>query len=218
MSLTPREQAEVEAALGLAVPPVAPSPELKASIMAKIAITPQLPALDETETVPARTGQAATRAQSRWFSRPINIFVAAAAAVILFAGGTLLGVGLTGNRTVDVEAQSLAALTSASDLQRASATVAGGGEATLIWSLDQKKSAILVADLPALSAGKTYQLWYIGGNGPVSAGTFESSASATTWRVLDGSMSAGDTVGVTVEPAGGSTKPTTDPIVAIASS
>ena len=36
-------------------------------------------------------------------------------------------------------------------------------------------------------------------------------------RVLDGDMKAGDTVGVTVEPSGGSKTPTTTPIVAIAS-
>ena len=218
MSLTPREQADVETALGLAVPPVTPSPELKASIMAKIAVTPQLSPEGEVSTAPAGISQAETKAQLRWFSRPMTVLVAAAAAVILFAGGTLLGVGLTNNRTVSVDAQSLAVLSSASDLQRASAAVSGGGEATLIWSLDQRKSAILVKDLPALAAGKTYQLWYIGGSGPIPAGTFESNASATTWRVLDGAMSAGDTVGVTVEPAGGSAKPTTDPIVALASS
>lgn len=212
MNLTPREQADVEAALGLAVDPVAPSPELKASIMAKIAETPQLAASV------APIGKASRDAQSRWFSRPMTVLVAAAAAVILFVGGTVVGVGFSGNRAGDVEAQSLAVLTSASDLQRASAQIAGGGEATLIWSLDQRKSAILVNDLPSLSSGKTYQLWYMGEGAPIPAGTFESSASATTWRVLDGAMSAGDTVGVTVEPLGGSPKPTTDPILTIASS
>ncbi len=231
MSLTPREQAEVEAALGLNVEPVAPSPQLKDAVMARIAVTPQLapegePAAEQvvegaTEASVAAIaphGKASRTAQARWFSRPIGVLVAAAAAAVIFVGGTLVGVGFSGNRTVDLEAQSLAALTSAVDLQRASAPIAGGGEATLIWSLDQRKSAILVNNLPALSSGKTYQLWYIGHDGPIPAGTFEASSSSTTWRVLDGAMSAGDTVGVTVEPAGGSPAPTTDPIVAIASS
>lgn len=136
-------------------------------------------------------------------------------------GGAVVGGQFTNVGTVDAEAQSLAALSVAPDLRRASAVVAGGGEATLIWSLDQRKSAILVNDLPSLDAGKTYQLWYIGESGPISAGTFESHSSATSWRVLDGAMSAGETVGVTVgvtvEPAGGSEQPTTDPIVALAS-
>jgi anti-sigma-K factor RskA len=40
---------------------------------------------------------------------------------------------------------------------------------------------------------------------------------STAWRVLTGEMAAGDAVGVTVEPQGGSNQPTTTPIVDIAS-
>lgn len=242
MNLTPREQAEVEAAIGLAVEPVRPSAELKENIMAKIAVTPQLPALSDDDasadatarlasephqapTTPApdaptsgaQAGPAEQRARARWFTRPAGMLVAAAAAVLLFMGGTVVGGQFTNSPSVDVEAQSLAVLTAADDLERASAPVEGGGEATLIWSLEQRKSAILVNDLPPLSAGKTYQLWYIGVDGPIPAGTFDSNTSATSWRVLDGAMSAGDTVGVTVEPTGGSDQPTTDPIVKLAS-
>lgn len=229
MSLTPREQTEVENELALAVAPVTPSPELKARIMEKIAQTSQLPALVEGESgaidggngsradVGAALGSAENKARSRWFARPATILVAAAAAALLFAGGTVLGLGVSANRTVDIQAEGLAGLTAAPDLQRASATVSGGGDATLIWSLEQRKSAILVQGLPELPAGKTYELWYMGAAGPISAGTFEPGATATTWRVLDGKMSAGDTVGVTVEPSGGSEQPTTDPIITIAS-
>lgn len=226
MNLTPREQAEVEASLGLAVEPVAPSPELKASIMSKIAVMPQLPVISAVDAAPemqqpapeiAVGGPAEQRGQSRWFTRPVSVLVAAAAAVLLFMGGTVVGGQFTNRGTVDAEAQSLAVLTAAGDLERASAVVDGGGEATLIWSLEQRKSVILVNDLPPLGGGKTYQLWYIGESGPIAAGTFESNAVATSWRVLDGLMSAGDTVGVTVEPSGGSDQPTTEPIVKLAS-
>ncbi|MEO7147741.1 MAG: anti-sigma factor [Terrimesophilobacter sp.] len=216
MSLTPREQADVEAALGLAVAPVTPSPDLKASIMAKLATTPQLPAETET-TAPVVPSAAEHKAQTRWFTRPLPILVAAAAAVMLFVGGTFLGMGINTQPAQDLQATSLATLTSASDLQRASSTLSDGATATLIWSLDQQRSALLVSDLPKLPDGKTYQLWYIDSAGPRSAGTFDASATSTTWRVLDGEMRGGDTVGVTVEPAGGSTAPTTEPIVAIAS-
>ncbi len=228
MNLTPKEQQEVETALALSVTPVEPSADLKSSIMAKIAVTPQRSPISESAEVKAEVdaaerrvesavGPAARRAQARWFAKPVTALVAAAAAVILFAGGAVVGVGINSANTAQNQASSLAVLTAASDLQRATADVAGGGAATLIWSLNQGTSAILVNNLPALSADETYQLWYIGGSGPISAGTFEADAGATTWRVLDGTMTAGDTVGVTVEPAGGSPQPTTDPIVAIAS-
>lgn len=232
MNLTPREKADVEAALGMVADPVKPSDGLKVSLMAKIAETPQfapvsleggIPDAVPAVTVPAETalrarGVAEQRAQSRWFSRPVTVLAAAAAAVLLFVGGTVVGGLLNNSASIDAEAQSLATLTAAADLQRASTAIDGGGEATLVWSLEQRKSAILVQDLPPLPGGKTYQLWYIGESGAIPAGTFETTATATSWRVLDGQMSEGDAVGVTVEPAGGSEQPTTTPILKMESS
>ena len=75
----------------------------------------------------------------------------------------------------------------------------------------------MIDDLDQLPDGKTYQLWYIGEAGPIAAGTFEAADSGVSWRVLDGQMSGDDVVGVTIEPAGGSEQPTTEPIVAFES-
>ncbi|PXA68519.1 anti-sigma factor [Cryobacterium arcticum] len=260
------EQARIEAAelsdtavaLGLSAAPVQPSSALKASLMAKLASTPQLPPLSApaqpaadspavTDAPPApgapltavpkasdataptaapaapnaapRTS-AGERAQRRWFQRPAGYLVAAAAAVALFVGGTFAGQAIYGNpndQFADQQAASLAEINAAPDTQRASTETADGQEATLVWSGELGLSAIIVDDLPALGDDQDYQLWYIGEGGPISAGTFDSTGSGTSWRVLDGTMTAGDTVGVTVEPAGGSDQPTTDPIVAIQS-
>lgn len=218
--------------LALATEPVTPSPQLKESLMAAIRTTPQLPAVAEpaearaiqpmprtpvVEFVETPASPAQRRAQARWFTRPVAILAAAAAAVALFAGGNLLGQATTNTTAVRAQATSLVELSAARDVQRASSTVAGGGQATLIWSLELRRSAVLIDKLPALPAGKTYQLWYIDASGAKPAGTFESSDGGMTWHVLDGKMSSGDTVGVTVEPDGGSSQPTTKPIVAIAS-
>ena len=92
-----------------------------------------------------------------------------------------------------------------------------GGKVTLVWSLTQRKSAVIATGLKVLPSDKTYELWYISAAGkPTSAGLFESNGK-NTLQVLSGQMSRGDTVGVTVEPAGGSKAPTTKPVVAIAS-
>ena len=166
------------------------------------------------------SGSAEARAQRRWFQRPAGYLVAAAAAVALFVGGTFAGQALYGDPSQDFaqeQAASLAEINAAPDSQRASTQTAGGQDATLVWSGELGLSAIIVDELPALGDDQDYQLWYIGAAGPVSAGTFDSDGSGTAWRVLEGTMSAGDTVGVTVEPAGGSEQPTTDPIVAIQS-
>jgi anti-sigma-K factor RskA len=169
---------------------------------------------------PDRGGSAAERAQRRWFQRPAGILAASAAAAAIFVGGTFAGQALYGDPADEFsenQAASLAEINAAADSQRATAETVDGQETTLVWSGELGLSAIIVEDLPALGDEQDYQLWYIGDEGPVPAGTFDSAGSGTMFRVLDGTMSAGDAVGVTVEPKGGSDKPTTDPIVAIQS-
>ena len=191
----------------------------------------ELPRRDPADTDPTRPvadirsdeasgtrGTSATeRAQARWFKRPAQFLLAAAAAVALFVGGTFLGQTLNNNQFESQQASSLAQINAADDSQRAAATTADGQEATLVWSNSLGISAVLVDDLPALPDDQDYQLWYINGEGAVPAGTFDSSGAGTVWRVLDGTMHAGDQVGVTVEPTGGSDPPTTNPIVAFQS-
>ena len=86
-----------------------------------------------------------------------------------------------------------------------------------MWSNSLLSSALIMDGMEPLPAGKVYELWYINDSGARPAGTFTVPNDGRTWRVLDGEMVAGDVVGVTVEPAGGSDQPTTQPIVKIAS-
>lgn len=157
------------------------------------------------------TGPAARKASSRWARGAITAVVGAAAAIALVFGGAGLAHVLGGGSITQTVA--LAQINGAPDVQRARVKV-DGGAATLVWSGELGKSALLVDGLGALPADKVYELWYINGKGAVSAGTF-TTGSGTSWRVLEGSMSAGDTVGVTVEPQGGSKQPTTDPVVIV---
>ncbi|WP_374009802.1 anti-sigma factor domain-containing protein [Leifsonia sp. LS-T14] len=222
---------DVAAEFALAVEPVEPRPELKAALFAKLATTPQLPAQDavarddvEPAVAPVALaaapvpGPAERAAQRRWFQRPALLLGAAAAAVVLFIGGAFVGSALSGNNGfTSQQASALAQINAAADVQHATAKVEGGGTATLVWSGELGRSALVANDLPQLPDSKTYELWYIRDGQAVPAGTMEPANSGSTWRVLAGEMAAGDTVGVTVEPRGGSTKPTTPPIVAISS-
>jgi anti-sigma-K factor RskA len=228
---TPDEARQFEAVaaeLALAAEPVMPPASLKADLFAKLASTPQLPPVEATapapasgvpaSAAPASESPAELKARSRWFTRPIAIVAAAAAAVVLFVGGTFLGSSLSGNDSFQQQqASALAAINAAPDAQRASADVDGGGTATLVWSGQLGQSALVAKDLPNLPDNKTYELWYIRDGKATAAGTMVPGTAPATWRVLDGRMAAGDTVGVTVEPRGGSTQPTTNPIVAISS-
>jgi len=230
--------------IGLSSAPVTPPADLKARLMAQIAVTPQrapLPAARPTlSAVPAvttpqpispeqdssvgavraaslgTTSRAAKKAAARWYSRPASILVAAAAAVALFVGGNILGLS-AGNQSQQ-QAAAISAIVSASDYQQAKANVTGGGTATFVWSVGLKQSAVVIDKLPKLADSKTYQLWYIDkGSNATPAGIFNAASSGTTVSVLSGAMAAGDTFGITVEPSGGSKTPTTAPIVAVQS-
>lgn len=211
------EFADVRAALGLAVPPVAPPPALKEALMAAVAVTPQLPAdapavPDAPAAVPA--GPAAARAQARWFSRPALLVTAAAAAVALFVGGVL---------TADIlrpsgpsASDQLATIVAAPDVTTTTAEVAGGATATLVASESVGLSAMVFDGLDPLSDDERYALWYITDGVPTPAGLFAVDGDGAVVQVLEGAFEAGTVVGVTVEPASGSPAPTSDPIVAIA--
>ncbi len=195
--------------LGLAVTPVTPSAELRERLFAQIAVTPQLP---RVEAYPDPT-PAETKARLRW-SRTATTVTTMAAAVALIVGG--IAVGTTSlHPEPSFQAQQLAALDTAADKQELAADVTGGGTATLVWSTQLATSAVVMDGVPALDDDSVYQLWYIGAEGARSAGCIAVSPGDKSWRVLDGAMELGDTIGVTVEPKCGADVPTTTPIVAI---
>ena len=208
--------------LGLAVTPEAPPASLKASIMAQLDATPQRAAEVPVASAPADPVPAApvpgpleARAQRRWSSRPVVALASAAAVIGLIAGGGVLATTAFQNNQRQEQADVFAAINAANDAQRRTVDLADGS-ATLVWSNELLASALIVDGLESLPADKVYELWYIGEEGARSAGTFTADGTRT-WRVLEGDMQAGDIVGVTVEPRGGSVQPTTDPIIKIES-
>ncbi|MCU1549782.1 MAG: hypothetical protein JWR36_342 [Glaciihabitans sp.] len=204
--------------LGLAVTPAQPPAALKESLMAKLGTTPQL-----AREVPASASSSTLKPPSslerrvlvRWFQKPTLVAAAAVAAILIVSGGAIGITGATERIQHEQQADALAAINSAPDSRRVEASVSTGGKATLVWSLALGKSALIVKGLSALPSDKTYEAWYIDTQGePRRAGLLSGSS---TWQVLDGRMAKGDTIGVTIEPSGGSNSPTTKPIVAIAS-
>lgn len=201
--------------LGLAVEPVVPPASLKRSIMDKLDAHPQVKAEGAAAPVADLT-PALRKAHARWYTRPVVGLTAAAAAIALIFGGIVASNTFTTLNHEQSQAGEFAAINGADDAQRASMPIVGGGTATLVWSDSLSSSALIADGLRPLPAGKVYELWYISAAGARPAGTFQAGGNRT-WHVLDGSMSAGDAVGVTVEPSGGSEAPTTKPVVVIAS-
>ena len=206
--------------LGLAIAPEQPSAGLRNRLLAQVAVTPQLAPLEtvapvESPTTPTASTRAETKAQARWFSRPATALVAVAAAVaLLFGGGVLANTLIQGQQTSSTAAL-IDQITAATDYQRKTTDVVGGGTATVVWSVSLQRSALIVNGIPVLPSGKTYELWYIDAKGATAAGTFDVSDGGMRSVVLAGAMTFGDTIGVTVEPAGGSSTPTSDPVAVV---
>lgn len=198
--------------LGLSVAPVDPPASLRASILDAIETTPQLAPLESDETHERATtpGPAELKAQSRWRGSLVRVGAVAASIALIVGLGFTVRAGIQAQTDMTTASQ-INEIQAADDYQRQTVDAVGGGSATLVWSAALQRSALLVDGLKGLPAGSTYELWYIDGDGATPAGTFDGSHSV----VLAGQMDAGDTVGVTVEPAGGSDSPTTDPIIVV---
>lgn len=216
----PRQDAATDAAERVAAPaPVAATPAGTADAQpVRPSTVPPVPITKAATARPA-SSSAERKAQQRWFSKPLALGAAAVALIAVLLGvNTITGALNNGNGLA--EAVQFAQINAQPDAQRQTIKLTNINDeqrvvATLVWSGELGQSAIIVDGLASLTDEQIYELWYIGEDGPVSAGTFNTSGSGDSWRILDGTMSAGDAVGVTVEPAGGSEQPTTDPLIVI---
>ncbi len=201
--------------LGLSVAPVDPPPAMRAQVLASIATTPQLEPLETTDQeIARRDTPAELKARARW-RMPLARLGAVAAAVAL-----IVGLGFTVRFGIQAQADLATAsqvneIQAADDYQRETVEISGGGTATLVWSVALQRSALIVDGLTGLPAGSTYELWYIDAKGATPAGTFDVGEDGKRTVVLAGDMGLGDTIGVTVEPAGGSDIPSTDPVIVV---
>jgi len=74
-------------------------------------------------------------------------------------------------------------------------------------------AALVVSGLAPPPAGKTYELWVMRGTSALPAGLFAPRSRATVVARLSRRVPPGTRVGVTLEPAGGSARPTSRPLV-----
>ncbi|KQZ22648.1 anti-sigma factor [Microbacterium sp. Root553] len=171
---------------------------------------------DELESDGLEPGDPRAAASPKAPPHRLRILFTLAACLALLVG---VGIGAVAvndylNRPASVIA--LQDIQAAGDAQQASVPLEGGGTATAHWSASLGTSVLVTDGIPSLADGETYELWYVRGDTPVSAGVFDADGGEAT-AVLAGDMHAGDVIAVTVEQAGGSPSgsPTTDPVVVI---
>jgi anti-sigma-K factor RskA len=185
-----------------------PPPELKARVLAAASVTRQAPAAAAGHT------RSAAGTRSRWVPRA-GIAIGAAG---LAAAAALGVVQVSTQQRLDSSAareQEIAAVLTAPDARIAAAGTSVGGRAVVVVSRTERTMVFTSSGLPALPSSRVYELWLLGPGSARSAGLLPPPSSGSTAPVLASGVAADDKVGVTVEPAGGTTSPTTTPIVVL---
>ncbi|MGW0916571.1 anti-sigma factor [Streptomyces sp. NPDC002784] len=108
----------------------------------------------------------------------------------------------------------LAAVLGASDAVSRRVPLDGGASATLVVSRTRDKAVLVASDMATPPKGKVYQLWYDQGGTMRSAGLMDADRSDQA-VTLSGSASSASAVGITVEPTGGSPRPTSAPLALV---
>lgn len=191
---------------------VAPPPELRDRLLAQIKTVRPLPPLGQAPAQRVDESPVATRPSSGRPGRPwLRGLVAAAAVVALLGAGGTVWQPWNNDTTQTVSAADR--VLNAPDATRHTRRVTGGGEVTLVASKSLNKFVVMTKDLPALSEDQIYEMWLQDaelGMVPVKGGLM-SATDATV--VLNGDVAHAIGAGITVEPAGGSHVPTSDPVV-----
>ena len=171
--------------LAASVQPVEPPSRLRDSL---------LTAFDEAVAAPQ---PAPIRAAS---TRPKSIFSTSGFAYAIAAAMLALAVG--------VGAWGLSRDDGSEDVIVAQSS---SGDASMqVTYVPDQKVAVMEVDLPPLPAGRVYQAWRIDGGTPVSLGLVETNTGSVA---MVGDLEGASAVALSVEPAGGSPAPTTNPIL-----
>ncbi|MFD4639492.1 anti-sigma factor domain-containing protein [Lentzea sp. NPDC058436] len=186
--------------LGVAVE-FAPPPQLRARVLAAAA---------ETRQVPPRTARVPNPRRVRW------------AGGLLAAACLVAAVFVTVQYTESSQERQLAQLSSeysrfsdflsTPDAKLVNGTAPNGASGTAVVSASRDEALFLAKGLPDPGDGKAYQVWRIGAdNDPHSAGMLDSRAAPVVISGLSGVQK----VALTVEPQGGSEKPTGETVMAM---
>ena len=178
---------DVAGALALAASGPEPSPDLRDRVLAAARAEPQ-------NVVPLAAPQRRT------------LLAPAFAAAAAVAAAVAIGLGIyaaTLRNDLDKSRSALSSPPAVVPIE--------GAEGRLVVTGDGK-AWLALSELPTAPAGKAYEVWVIEGNTPRPAGIFAGAPSPTLVRV-ERPVPDDAVVAVTLERAGGVTRPTTTPVV-----
>ncbi|GAA2305499.1 anti-sigma factor [Streptomyces kunmingensis] len=203
-----RELSATAARLGSALTLVPPD-GFKESVLRRI---------DSVRQEPPRTsaGPAAAGASRR--GRTVsNWALAACLAAVAALGATTVWQHLEARdarqdaRQAQQATDQVADVLAAPDARTRSARLADGASGTVVVSEERDKAVFVAASMARPPSGKVYQLWFDDDGTMRPAGLMDPGRTAQT-VLMDGAVGDASGMGVTVEPAGGSRHPTSQPV------
>ncbi len=195
-----REATARLAAAAAAQPPAA----LKEALRAETARTRQLPPV-------TRGGYATGRTRPRPGARRLALVLGGAAAVAAVTVWVTASPGPPAGQPA--ASQEIATVLTAPDAVKMTAPVRTGGTATIVMSHRDGMLVFAAAGLRQLPAAQHYELWLIGSGQDRPAGRLPTPSHGMTGPVVAAGLRSGDRLGLTVESATVTRRPTTPMIL-----
>ena len=192
----------------------APPVGLKDRVLAEIDEVPQAAVPGAPPPEPPRDELAARRAARPWWG---GVLAPAAAVVAILVVGVSVLVANLYDRIGELETANaqVVEVLSAPDAETITVEADDGAIARVVVAASRGEAVFVADGMPSLSPEETYELWLIDDEGAVPAGLFDVDEQGRATQLLTGDLQQAAAIGVTVEPAGGSPEPTSDPVMVV---
>ena len=192
-----------------------PPPGMEQRVLAATYQTRQLPPLAGDRLRAAREhrrAQAARRFAGQAARLPRRAVAFAAAASV--AAAVALGVTQVSTQhqlaSTRASGAAITRVVTAPDARIEKTRTSAGGTVTVVASAQLREAVVSATGMAAPPSGRVYQVWVMSPSGARSAGLMSGAST-----VLASAVRPGDRIGITVEPAGGTSQPTTTPVVVV---
>ena len=169
-------------------------------------------AADRREADQPRPDRFPDRRGHGWLRSPRLAALVAAASV---TAAVVLGISQLSTQhrldSAQANAAAIARVVDAPDARTKTMNAASGGAVTVVVSAEQQEAVVTTSGMPSLPASRVYQVWVMDTAGARSVGLLPHTTQAS--QLLASRVRAGDQIGITVEPAGGTARPTTTPVI-----
>jgi anti-sigma factor RsiW len=140
-------------------------------------------------------------------TRRVAVLAAAASVAVAAALGITQ---LSAQHQLDqARATAIARVVTAPDAHVATARTSVGGSVTVVTSAALREAVVSASGMASLPSSRVYQVWVMSPSGARSAGLVHGSS------LLASAVRPGDRIGITVEPADGTARPTTTPVAVL---